>query len=201
MKVVKRKLAALAATDARVKTTIDALEADSRVRRIKWRDLGERIYNTDVSDLVAAIREWARGNTLDGEKCKPWLPLVRAVGFNTFLDFLQSRDGVDTYDAAFSIAEDLLHPDYWRIGQARCETLGIDIGAYVVWATFAPEGIGEAFASTASAREVACELGFDDQSAGGVDYECDRPLALSRTAQRTTAPSFLLGSKRGQVNR
>ena len=106
------------------------------------------------------------------------MPLVRVIGKQTFVKNLENQlanGTVLTGDSIDNVVADLTDPELWREGQARSREMKLDVGSYVVWATFAEDG-GEAIPKTLAASDVACDLGFDNPQTRGVAIGPDVPL-------------------------
>jgi hypothetical protein len=191
-KVVREAFAALALQTARLQRMVNAIENDFRIERALWVELSSAVLEADPAAVLGCIRDWCRTHLLAGPVSEWRTPLVRVVGTQQLLRNLVAQRPAGlilTDDVVTDLVSDLTDPEQWQDGRARCEILKLNVGSYVVWATFA-EDAREAFPETLAASDVACDLGFDNPAARGIAVGPDVPLLELTYAPREVQCRF-----------
>jgi hypothetical protein len=177
---INGKLAGLAASETRLRRLVDATQGEKRVHEDLWKGFFDTVRAAPADELVALIRQWAREHTASGLHSDWIAPLVRVTSKAALVRGLQAQSTSSglglTYAVAIRLVDDLTSAR-WESGVQRATDLGLNIGIFVIWATFATEDMTYAGLS-GSAQDIACELGFDDAAGAGVAYEGDLPLLL-----------------------
>lgn len=178
---INAKLDALASTSARLQGAVAATQSEHRVEDPVWQEFFDLIHSTEIDELHAAIRDWARSRTRLGPRSQWFRPLVRAVTRTAFIDAVRAQKTAHgaflTARAVREIVDNLTDEHRWQVGQQKAVDLGIDIGRFTIWATFS--STPQAFAGLpSSATGVARELGWDDGITRGVYYKGARPIFL-----------------------
>jgi hypothetical protein len=176
---VKDKFAWLALRDVRVQRMVNVIENDFRVPRQLWQELADAVLDGDPDTITESVRNWCRSHLLEGPPSQWRMPLVRVIGKDQLRRNLEGQvphGVVLPPGTAADIVDDLVDSEKWQWGRERCVELGLGIGNYVIWATFAESGGADFPDEALCASDIACDLGFDDAAGLGVAVGTDLPL-------------------------